>query len=161
MSRMTYAHWLFFLQDVFQAHWTFVENLRTTLHSWGFSSSILFVWHFCIGSSKVFGQFCLTGTFRTCCWGLPSKQYYWQSLLSFLGCSFTPLLSGGFLHSLARPKQFPVFSGLLNSQRDWCVPVSDLLGSLLPVFLFHRSVTNNLYWGFFPALQRVYFGGYS
>ena len=40
------------------------------------------------------------------------------------------------------------------------MPVSDVLGSLLPVFLFHRSATKNFYWDFLPDLQRAYFVGF-
>ena len=149
----------FFKQVVFQTHSTFFENLRTTLHSWGSPFLIFFVRHSSRGGSKVVGWFSLTGNFLLLL-SFPSTQSYRRSLLLFMGCSFTPLLSGGFLQALVCPKRFPVFSGLLNYQRDCSVPVSDFLGSLLPVFLFHRSATKNFYWDFLPDLQRAYFFGF-
>ena len=73
--------------------------------------------------------------------------------------SFNPLSSGGFSRDLACPKRFPVFSVLQNFRRYCSAPASDVLGSLLPSFLFCRSVMKKVYWGLLPDILRDCFCG--
>ena len=54
----------------------------------------------------------------------------------FAGLLFSFTLIWRVYLGCVHPKRFPVFSGLQNYWRDCSAPASDVLGSLLPDFLF-------------------------
>ena len=76
------------------------------------------------------------------------------------GYSFTPLFYGEFLWALARPKRVPCFLGapIILGRTAPCLQ-SDVLGSLLPAFLFMVSFKNKVSWDLFPDIRWDYFGG--
>ena len=157
--RLSSSHCLcFVLQGILQIPWPFGENLRTSLHSWGFPFSIFFVRNVSGCGFKVVGRFSLTGNVRVNCWGFPSTQSSWWSLLLSPVFSFLPLPPGGFIQYLACPRRFPDLSGLQNSQSDFSTPTSDALGIFLSEFLSRSSVENKVSWTLFPTIWRAYFG---
>ena len=111
------------------------------------------------GGSKIVGEFSPTENVCASCWGFPSYQYYWRSLLLLPGWHFPPISSGGFLRALPCLKRLPVFSGIQNSWRDCSALARDVLGIIIPAFLSHHSMTKNVSWNLFPAIRRAYFGG--
>ena len=138
----------------------FRRNLEDPLCSWEFPFKFLMsgVFRRRIQSCRII---IFHFPFWASCWGffflLIYRLYCWCPLL-LTGCSFPQLLYGSFLWAIACPKRFPFFLGIQNSRRDCSAPASNVLGSLLPAFLFRRSVTKKISWTLFPALLRAYFG---
>ena len=103
--------------------------------------------------------------FRAICWVFSSYFFClihrssWRSPVLSTGFYFTPFLFGRFLRDIACPKRLPVFSGIQNSLRDFSVPSSDVLESLLTALLFRCSVTKKVSWDLPPDIQQAYFGG--
>ena len=100
----------------------------------------LSVFNILVGGSKIIGGFDIS--FRASCL-VCSIQYYWCSLLLLLGFCINPLFSVVWFCGIIL-SWFPVQKGIQNSQRGCFSTACDFLGTILPAFFFHCSVTKKV-----------------